>query len=170
MSGHSKWSSIKHKKAATDQKRGQVFSKLLKAISIAARDNADPQFNAQLKQAIAKAKENNVPQDNIDRAIKRNEDKDLQELIIEAYGPGGVAMIINAITDNNNRAIAEIKHLLNQHQSKIAVPNSVLWAFDGDQPKFPQELNESDRGKLEKLIEKLEEHDDVQKVITNLKT
>ena len=94
MSGHSKWKTIKHKKEAKDQKRSQTFSKILKAISAAAREETDPKFNSQLKSLVEKAKENNVPNDNIKRAIEGAKDKDLKELLIEAYGPGGIAMLI----------------------------------------------------------------------------
>ena len=169
MSGHSKWSSIKHKKAIADKKRGQVFSKFLNTISVAARDGTDPQFNSRLKSAIEQAKKNNVPQGNIERAIKKASGKETEEMVIEAYGPGGVAMIIKASADNHNRTISEIKHVLSSHNSKIAEPGSVLWSFNGDKPKFTQEINEKDRSKLNKLLEELENRSDVQKVITNLK-
>ena len=169
MSGHSKWKKIKHKKAAVDQKRGQAFSKVLGAIAAAARENPDPQFNPRLKSLIEQAKKANIPQENIERAIKRTSDKELQEIIIEGYGPGGVAMIIETVTDNSNRTIAEIRHILNNHQSKIAEPGSVHWSFDEGKPKFTQEASNSDRIKIAKLLEELNNHPDVQKVITNLK-
>lgn len=169
MSGHSKWSSIKHKKAIADKKRGQVFSKFLNTISVAARDDTDPQFNSRLKSAIEQAKKNNVPQENIERAIKKASGKETEEMIIEAYGPGSVAMIIKANADNHNRTISEIKHVLSSHDSKIAEPGSVLWSFDGDKPKFTQKINEKDHSKLNKLLEELENRNDVQKIITNLK-
>lgn len=184
MSGHNKWSQIKNQKGATDKKRGQLFSKLLKAIAVAAKTNPNPQFNPRLRAVIEKAKENNVPQGNIDRAInKASEEKSLEEVVIEAYGPEGTQIIIDGITDNTNRTIAEIKHILSEHEAKIANPGSVLWAFNSPArdnttesiaskiwtPKFPIEISESAKEKIASLIEALENHDDVQKITTNIK-
>src|SRR5579864_153859 len=111
MSGHSHWAGIKHKKEITDQKRGKVFSKLLAAISAAAKPEPNPEFNPRLRTAILKAKEASVPQENIEHAIKRAAEAGaaLEELTFEAYGPGGVAIIIHAISDNRNRTVQEIK-------------------------------------------------------------
>src|SRR3989344_3166194 len=121
MSGHSKWSQIKHKKGEADQKRGVAFSKLLNAISVAAKSEPNPDFNPRLRTAIEKAKEANVPKDNIERAINKAKEGDaLEEILIEAYGPEGVAVIIEAITDNSNRTISEIKNILAKHEAKIA--------------------------------------------------
>lgn len=182
MSGHSKWSQIKHQKGDADKKRGQLFSKLLRAISIAAK--TDPpapqgrgspsitgrQFNPRLRSAIEKAKENNVPAANIDRAISRaGEEKNLEELTIETYGPEGIAIIIEAVTDNKNRTVSEIKHLLEEHGAKMASPGSVVWSFEKNwQPKFPQNVSEGAKNKLTGLIAALEEHEDVQNVVTNV--
>ena len=170
MAGHNKWTQIKHQKGIADKKRGLIFSKVLKAVSVAARDEPNPQFNLRLRTLIEKAKDANVPQENINRAIqKTKEAESLEELVIEAYGPGGIALIIEAITDSRNRTVAEIKHLLTENEAKIAEPGSVRWAFEGDKPKFPQEAGEQDRIKIEKLIQKLNDRDDVQGIITNLK-
>src|ERR1700740_1748559 len=110
MSGHSHWSGIKHKKEITDQKRGKVFSKLLALISAAAKSEPNPDFNPRLRTAIAKARDATVPQENIDRAIKRASEaaESLEELVFEAYGPGGIALLIEAISTNRNRAVQEI--------------------------------------------------------------
>lgn len=185
MSGHSKWKTIRHKKEATDQKRGKIFSKLLNAVAIAAKTEQNPEFNPRLRTAIQKAKENKVPQDNIDRAIKRSSEiKDLEELIIEAYGPEGVVILIEAVTDSKNRAIAEIKKILSDHSAKFAESGSVQWAFEQNTnaykdnmnapngherwtAKFPQKISADAQIKLQTLIEALEEHDDVQEVYTN---
>ena len=176
MSGHSHWSGIKHKKELTDQKRSQLFSKLLNAIAIAARQETNLQFNPRLRAAIEKARENSVPQEKIEGAIRRaSEIKDLGELIIEAYGLEGVAILIEAITDNKNRTIAEIKKILSDNRAKLAEPGSVLWVFEkvkseeglGWREKFTQQISNESREKLENLIEGLLEHDDVQKVYTN---
>src|SRR3989338_41061 len=122
MSGHSKWSQIKHQKALTDKKKGQLFSKTSKLISLAARKGTSPENNLELKNAIEKARAMNMPNDNIQRAIKKVSDKSeaqLEELSIEAIGPGGIALRIKAITDNKNRTISEIKNILNDHASKM---------------------------------------------------
>jgi YebC/PmpR family DNA-binding regulatory protein len=169
MSGHSKWKTIKHKKEAKDQKRSQTFSKILSTISAAARDGTDPKFNSQLKSLIDKARASNVPNDNIKRAIEGSKNKNLKELLIEAYGPGGVAMLIEAITDNSNRTIAEVRHLLNKHNCKMAEPGSVQWAFEDSVSKFPQEISSKEKDSLNKMIDILEGHPDVQKIITNAK-
>jgi YebC/PmpR family DNA-binding regulatory protein len=175
MSGHSHWAGIKHKKGLADQKRGQLFSKLLNAIAIAARENSDPEFNPKLRAAIEKARANQVPVGNIERAIKRSlEDKNLEELVIEAYGPEGVAILITAVTDNKNRTIAEIKKVLDEYGAKWAQPGSVRWAFElptggeGDwQAKFKQKISDEAKQQLRKLTEELENRDDVQKIHTN---
>ena len=172
MSGHSKWHQIKHKKEATDQKRGQLFSKLLNLVVVAARDNPDPQFNPRLRTAVDKARTANVPNENIERAIKKStERKSLEEVVIEAYGPEGSALIIYGITDNKNRTIAEVRTILNAGGAKMADPGSVLWLFKnvrGEwQPNFNQLISEVGKQKLNYLIRSLEDHSDVQKIITN---
>lgn len=133
MSGHSKWSQIKHKKGLTDQKKGQLFGKLGKIISIAARTGADPAFNPKLQAAIDRARLANMPSGNIERAIKRASDKDsiqLSEMRIETIGPGSVAIIINTVTDNKNRTLNEIKTILSKNDAKMAAENSLDWLFD----------------------------------------
>lgn len=172
MSGHSHFSTIKHKKGTADQKRGQLFSKLLNTVAITARHESNPQFNPQLRTAIEKAKENKVPQEKIEGAIKRaSEDKNLEELILEAYGPGGTAVLIEAITDSKNRTIAEVKKILNDNNAKWAEPGSVRWAFEKSadqwQSKFNQEISDEAKNGLARLIQELESHDDVQRVYTN---
>lgn len=183
MSGHSHWAGIKHKKGVTDQKRGQVFSKLLNAISVAANDEPNPEFNPRLRTAVEKARETAVPKDKIDAAIKRASDSsaNIEELIFEAYGPGGAALIIEAVSDSRNRTVAEVKKILSDFGGKWTEPGSVRWAFattadlheqnaDGRGrwiAKFEQELNIGDKEKLAALVDALEEHDDVQEVYTN---
>jgi YebC/PmpR family DNA-binding regulatory protein len=172
MSGHSHWSQIQRKKDVIDQKRGRTFSKLLAAISIAARDNPDPQFNPRLRTAIEKARAANVPNETIKRALQRSADRDtIQAVTIEAYGPSGSAVIIEGITDNRNRTIAEVRHILNGHGAKFAEPGSVLWSFekqnDSWHPKFKQVISPTDQTKLSELITALESHPDVQCVTTN---
>jgi YebC/PmpR family DNA-binding regulatory protein len=176
MSGHSHWAGIKHKKELTDQKRGKVFSKLLMAISAAAKTEPNPDFNPRLRTAIAKAREASVPQDNIERAIKKAAEagRDLEELSFEAYGPGGAAIIVEAISDNRNLIVQEIKTILKEHGGKWAETGSVRWAFEplpegGLKAKFPEALAEADAKKLEALLTALEENDAVQKIFTNTK-
>lgn len=177
MSGHSHWAGIKHQKEAKDQKRGVLFSKLLKAISVSAKGEPNPEFNPRLRTAVEAAREAKVPQDNIERAIKQAAEKsdDLEELFFEAYGPGGVALLISAITTSRNRAVAEVKKILVDHSAKWAEPGSVMWAFEdigaGKVPKakFVQELSSEDAAKLDELVRALQEHDDIQEVYTNAK-
>lgn len=173
MSGHSHSKTIKHEKDITDQKRGKLFSKLLKAIAIAAKTEPNPQFNPRLRTAVEKARENNVPQENIERAIKHaSEEKNLEEIIIGAYGPEGSTLLIKAITDNKNRTIPEIKKILSDHDVKFADTESILWAFeniDGHwQAKFKQQISEESKNKINELIEVLENQDDVQNISSNI--
>lgn len=168
MSGHNKWSQIKHQKGATDKKRGVIFSKIIKALSVAARDEPNPAFNPRLRNLLLKARESAVPSETIERAIKKTQDAEgLKELLLEAYGPGGVAFLIYTITDNRNRTIRELRRLLDEQGGKLAEQGSVRWAFDGDQPKFPQSVSIDDEEKIKKLSDILEAHNDVQKIITN---
>lgn len=132
MSGHSKWSSIKHQKGAADQKRSAVFGKLTNAISVAARHGADPEMNFQLRIAIDQAKAANMPKDNIERAIARASGSGaaaMEEITFEAYGPGGTAFLIETATDNRNRTIGEIRAVLNRHDGKLAETGSVGYLF-----------------------------------------
>ncbi|MCS6789166.1 MAG: YebC/PmpR family DNA-binding transcriptional regulator [Patescibacteria group bacterium] len=173
MAGHSHWAGIKHKKEAEDKKRGQIFSKILSAITAAAKLDPNPNFNPKLRSLIEKAKDLKVPQDNIQRAISKATEKGntTEELILEAYGPGGTAILIEAITDNKNRTIAEIKNILNENGAKWAEQGSVRWAFEetqnGWQVKFKNDISENDKLKLNKIINELENHSDVQQIYTN---
>jgi len=135
MSGHSKWSSIKHKKGAADAKRGKIFSRLNKEITVAARiGGGDPNGNPRLRTAIQAAKAENMPKDNIERAIKKGtgelEGASYEEVNYEGYGPGGVAMLIDCLTDNKNRTVADIKHLFDRHGGNIGEPGCVAWMFE----------------------------------------
>ena len=169
MSGHNKWSQIKNQKGAADKKRGAAFGKILKAISVAARTEPNPASNPRLRSLLEKAREAAVPKENIERAIaKTTGDDALEELTIEAYGPGGIAIIIRAITDSRNRTISEMKHLLSKNGGKFAEQGSVLWAFDGDTPKFPQKISPEETAAARALIDTLEENDDAQSVVTSL--
>ncbi len=135
MSGHSKWSQIKNKKALTDAKKGKIFSKMANLIAVVARQKGgDYQTNPQLRMAVEKARSFNMPAENIVRAIKKGagelEGIKMEEFTIEAYGPGGIALIVEGITDNKNRTISEIKYILGQHSGKMAEIGSVSWLFE----------------------------------------
>lgn len=135
MSGHSKWSTIKRKKGAQDAKRGQLFTKLAREISVAAREGGgDPEVNFRLRLAIERARAENVPKDNIERAIRRGtgEDKEggeLEEILYEGYGPHGIALIIDVVTDNRNRTVADIRHILTKYNGNMGEAGSVAWQF-----------------------------------------
>jgi YebC/PmpR family DNA-binding regulatory protein len=136
LSGHSKWSSIKHKKGAADAKRGQLFSKLSKAIIVAAKNGGgDPANNLSLQNAIEKAKSYSMPKDNIDRAIAKGSGADadadaFESIVYEGYGPEGVAVIVEALTDNRNRTAADVRHLFAKHGGNLGTAGAVAWQFD----------------------------------------
>src|SRR5437660_7555646 len=136
MSGHSKWASIKHKKAVVDSRRGAQFSKLARAIMVAARDGGgDPSANATLENAVRKAREASMPKDNIERAIAKGtgeggEAEAIESVLYEGYGPGGVAILVEALTDNRNRTSAEVKHAFSKQNGSLGEPGSVAYLFD----------------------------------------
>ncbi len=134
MSGHSKWATIKHKKAATDAKRGQAFTRLIKEIQIAARSGGDPDANSRLRTAITAAKAVSMPADNIKRAIMRGtgelEGGQIEEILFEGYGPGGAAVLVSAATDNRNRTVSEIRHAFSKNGGNLGELGSVAWMFE----------------------------------------
>jgi YebC/PmpR family DNA-binding regulatory protein len=134
MSGHSKWATIKHKKAALDAKRGKVFTRLIKEIMIAARTGGDPDANARLRTAIVAAKAVSMPADNIKRAVMRGtgelEGGQIDEILYEGYGPGGAAVLVNVATDNRNRTVSEIRHIFSKNGGNLGEQGSVAWMFD----------------------------------------
>jgi YebC/PmpR family DNA-binding regulatory protein len=134
MSGHSKWHTIKHKKAALDSKRGRLFTRLIKEIVIAARSGGDVDMNPRLRTAVTAAKAVSMPADNIKRAIMRGtgelEGGQIDEITFEGYGPGGAAIIVNTATDNRNRTVADIRHAFSKHGGNMGQENSVAWMFD----------------------------------------
>jgi YebC/PmpR family DNA-binding regulatory protein len=134
MSGHSKWATIKHKKAALDSKRGKVFTRLIKEIMIAARNGGDPDGNPRLRTAVLAAKAVSMPSDNIKRAIMRGtgelEGGQIDEILFEGYGPGGAAVLVAAATDNRNRTVSEIRHTFSKNGGNLGEPGSVGWMFD----------------------------------------
>jgi YebC/PmpR family DNA-binding regulatory protein len=135
MSGHSKWSTIKHKKGAADAKRGKIFTRIIKEMTVAARlGGGDPDGNPRLRAAVAEAKANNMPKDNIDRAIKRGSGEldgvTYEELTYEGYGPGGVAIMVDVMTDNTNRTTPEIRHTFEKYGGNMGTPGSVRFQFE----------------------------------------
>jgi YebC/PmpR family DNA-binding regulatory protein len=136
MSGHSKWSSIKHRKAAADAKRGQQFTKLARAITVAAREGGgDPDANPALATAVQKARDVSMPKDNIQRAIDRGtgagaDAATIERVVFEGYGPGGAAILVEALTDNRNRTSAEVRHAFTKHGGSLGEPGSVAWIFE----------------------------------------
>lgn len=135
MSGHSKWSTIKHKKGALDAKRGKLFSKFIKEITVAARmGGGDQNANARLRSAVAAAKAANMPKDNIERAIKKGTGElsgfSLEEISYEGYGPGGIAIMVHVLTDNKNRVVADIRHLFSKYNGNLGETNCVSWMFE----------------------------------------
>jgi YebC/PmpR family DNA-binding regulatory protein len=134
MSGHSKWATIKHKKAALDAKRGKVFTRLIKEIMIAARGGGDPDSNARLRTAIVAAKAVSMPAENIKRAVMRGtgelEGGQIEEILYEGYGPGGAAVLVNVATDNRNRTVSEIRHIFSKNGGNLGEQGSVAWMFE----------------------------------------
>lgn len=174
MSGHSKWKTIKDKKTKNDQGRAQLFSKLSSVISIAARGNPDPKFNSNLKSAIEQARKYNMPQANIERAIHKSaEAGDLEELLIEAYGPEGIGVLIEAATNSRNRTIAEVRLILKDNDIKIAEPGALMWAFEkndgGYVTKFENAGSPDAVRIIDRLVESLEANPDVVAIYTSLK-
>ncbi|PIU99404.1 MAG: YebC/PmpR family DNA-binding transcriptional regulator [Candidatus Tagabacteria bacterium CG_4_10_14_0_2_um_filter_40_13] len=176
MSGHSKWAQIKHQKGTADAKKSKVFAKLAHTIFIAGKNGKDPAMNPSLREAISKAREMNMPSDNIQRAIKRGtgelkEGGFMEEVLYEFFGPGGCAVLIEGITDNKNRTLGEIRHILSKHELQLAGTGSCLWAFEktseGWNPKHTIKISKEDREKLKNLLEKIDELEDVQDITTN---
>jgi YebC/PmpR family DNA-binding regulatory protein len=183
MSGHSHAKTIKRIKEASDKKRGQLFSKIARLISVAVKESGpNPETNPKLRIAIETARSANIPKENIDRAIKRGTGEDisaekLEEVTLEAFGPGGVAIIIEGITDNKNRTLGEIKQALTQHGAKMIGEGGVRWMFERKlkepgslewEPKQEIEVTAKDRKDCERLFEALDENEAVQEIYSNL--
>ncbi|MCX6609929.1 MAG: YebC/PmpR family DNA-binding transcriptional regulator [Acidobacteria bacterium] len=153
MSGHSKWHTIKHKKAAIDAKRGKIFTRLIKEILIAARNGGDPESNARLRTAIVAAKAVSMPADNIKRAIMRGtgelEGSTIEEVTYEGYGPGGAAIIVQCATDNRVRTVSDIRHIFSKAGGNMGEPNSVAWMFE----RKSQVVIEGDKTNEDQLME-----------------
>jgi len=173
MSGHNKWSKIKHKKGASDAKKSQLFSKHARLITVESQKAGGDVNAAGLAAAIERAKKDSMPKENIDRAVAKGKGSDaalMHEVLYEGYGPGGTAILITVLTDNNNRSSAELKHLFSRLGYALGTPGSAAWAFSkqGDHyvPMNVMELSEADGEKLAALVEELENNDDVQDIYT----
>jgi transcriptional/translational regulatory protein YebC/TACO1 len=175
MSGHSKWSQIKRQKSVTDAAKSRVFSRYARLIALESKKANGLLSAPSLSVVIARAKAANMPKDNIERAIKKGISKDsgnMESVVYEAYGQGGVAIMIIALTDNKNRTTQEIKHLLVLHDVELSTPGAASWAFtkthDDYIPNEPlMNVSEVDEERLSATLEALDEHDDVQQVFTN---
>lgn len=174
MAGHSKWAKLKHTKGKTDAQKAKTFSKLVRFITIEAKKAAGDRNAPGVRLAIQKAKEANMPADNIERALAKasGDVSQMEQVVYEAYGPGGCALIIEGYTDSRNRTSAELKHLLSLHGGSLANPGAAMWAFQKNaegklEPLSPIELSDEDAKKMAELSDALEEHDDVSEVYTN---
>ncbi len=174
MSGHSKWSKIKRQKASNDGAKSAVFGKLAKRIAVESKLAGGDVNAPSLRAAIDAARAANMPKDNIERAVAKGTSADaaaMESVQYETYGPGGAAIIIDALTDSRNRTAAEIKHILSKNGLELAAPGSAMWAFEknaeGYTPSMTVPLSEEDSTKLMEILEQIDEHADVQGVYTN---
>lgn len=173
MSGHNKFSKIKHQKAKTDAQKSKIFGKMVRLITVEAKKAGGNLKSPGLANAIEKARKENVPNDTIDRAVKKatTDTEVMDNVTYEAYGPGGCALIIEGLTSNRNKAAQDVKHILSKNGYELAVPGSASWAFtktaEGWIPQTMIPIGEEDAAKLETIIEELEDNDEVQDVYTN---
>ncbi len=173
MAGHSKWAKLKHTKGKTDAQKAKQFSKLVRFITIEIKKAKGDRTAPGVRAAIEKARASNMPNDNIERALQKAEGGgETEQVVYEAYGPGGCALVIEGYTDSRNRTSAELKHLLTLHGGTLANPGAAMWAFQKNsagklEPLSPIELSGVDMQKLADLVDALEEHDDVNEVYTN---
>lgn len=174
MSGHNKFSKIKHLKAKNDAQKSKIYTKLVRIISVEAKKSGGNLSSPGLVAAMEKARKENMPNDTIERAIKKatsDNSAAMETILYEAYGPGGVAILIEAVTDNRNKASQEIRTILSRHNISLASPGSAAWAFqkgpEGWQPTSTLPLVQGDIELLTKVVEELEENDEVQDVFTN---
>lgn len=177
MAGHNKWSKIKHKKAATDAQKSKIFGKHANLIAMESRKTGGDVTSPGLAAAIERAKKDSMPKENIERAVAKGSGAGgsaFEEVVFEAFGPGGTALVITAVTDNNNRTAPEIRHVLSKAGYQLGTPGSATWAFtktaEGYIPNSPIELSDADGERLASLVERLEEQDDVQDIYTTADT
>lgn len=174
MSGHNKWSQIKNQKAKTDGQKSKIYSKHARLIALEAKKAGTNLLSPSLTAAIERAKKENVPRDVIDRAVKKGSETggvEMESINYEAYGPGGCAIIIEALTENRNKAAQEVKHILSKNGFQIATPGAATWAFTRENMEWVANmtvpLSDEDLVTLEKIVDELEDNDEVQSVYTN---
>ena len=174
MAGHSKWAKLKHVKGKTDAQKAKLFSKLVRFITVEVKKAKGDKNAPGVRTAVEKARAANMPLDNIERALSKasGDGAELEQVTYEAYGPGGCALVIEAYTDNRNRTVQELKHLLALHGGTLANPGAALWAFQKNaegklEAMMPIELSDEDAQKMAELSDALEEHDDINNVYSN---
>lgn len=172
MAGHSKWAKLKHTKGKTDAQKAKLFSKLVKIIGVELKLAKGDKSAPGVRTAIEKAQAANMPKDNIERVLSKNDGLEMERVVYEAYGPGGTALVIEGYTDNKNRTVQEIKHLLSLNNGNFAQTGAAMWAFakNGEgklEATMPVEVTDEDGEKLSQLVDALEEHEDVSEVFTN---
>jgi YebC/PmpR family DNA-binding regulatory protein len=174
MAGHSKWAKLKHVKGKTDAQKAKTFSKLVRFITIEIKKSKGDRNAAGVRTAIEKAKAANMPADNIQRALDKasGQGAEPEAVVYEAYGPGGCALVVEAYTDNRNRTVQELKHLLALHGGTLANPGAAMWAFQKNaegklEAMMPIELSNEDAQKMAELSDALEDHDDINNVYSN---
>jgi len=174
MAGHSKWAKLKHVKGKTDAQKAKLFSKLVRFITVEVKKAKGDKNAPGVRTAVEKACAANMPTDNIQRALDKasGQGAELEAVVYEAYGPGGCALVIEAYTDNRNRTVQELKHLLSLHGGTLANPGAAIWAFQKNaegklEAMMPIELSDEDAQKMAELSDALEEHDDINEVYTS---
>lgn len=174
MAGHSKWAKLKHVKGKTDAQKAKLFSKLVRFITVEVKKAKGDKNAPGVRPAVEKARAANMPLDNIERALSKasGDGAELEQVTYEAYGPGGCALVLEAYTDNRNRTVQELKHLLALHGGTLANPGAALWAFQKNaegklEAMMPIELSDEDAQKMAELSDALEEHDDINEIYTN---
>jgi transcriptional/translational regulatory protein YebC/TACO1 len=172
MAGHSKWAKLKHTKGKTDAQKAKLFSKLVKIIGVELKMAKGDKTAPGVRTAIEKAQAANMPKDNIDRVLSKNDGLEMERVVYEAYGPGGTALVIEGYTDNKNRTVQEIKHILVLHGGTFANSGAAMWAFAKNaegvlEATMPVEITDEDGAKLGELVDALEDQDDVNEVYNN---
>lgn len=172
MAGHSKWAKLKHTKGKTDAQKAKLFSKLVKIIGVELKKAKGDKNAAGVRNAVERALAANMPKENVERALSKSDAKELEQVVYEAYGPGGCALVIEGYTDSRNRTSQELKHLLSLHGGSLATPGAAMWAFQKNasgalEALSPVELSDEDAQKMAELSDALEEHDDISEVYTS---
>lgn len=174
MAGHNKWSKVKHKKAVTDKEKAAKFTQVVKMIKVAARKGTDPDKNPELRQALDKAKEVNMPKENVQRALDKASSQDGQEVMYEGFANDGIGLLIKAYTDNINRTVSDIRHVLSKNGGSLGTDGSVKWMFQELTPlkeyqvQIPTPADEEAHNRLQRVLEELYDLDDVEYIWTSI--